>query len=326
MLITLSAQDLAHIRLLVSPWWETLAAVRTILHQPALHRAWAKRTLADMAEDRAGPGHWDVLRTFVVHDRMIAGVLTPTPSRDETFEESVERVLAQDDTVWFADLERARNRVERPQSQLVIERFEADLDAGRDEVAAAARWFWHLAVEPSWERIHALQLADIAHRSGLIARGGLEEVLQTLHPQVMRVPDGLELQGDCTSVGAGGRGPGLILLPCVFAWPGTFVLNRAPFTPTLTYSPRGAGALWDRPVDAHASPLNALLGGMRATILLHLDVPMTTTQLAVQLMTAAATVSDHLKVLAAADLLQSVRRGREVYYSRTARGDELCRA
>jgi len=254
----------------------------------------------------------------------IADALTPTAERDETVSRSRDRVAAQDLAVWADDLIALRERAERPASIEVLDRFEADPTAGVHRILDALEWFWETALVAHWDRIQALQVADIEHRTRLISRGGLEEMLRTLHPQVTRTEDGLDISGKCCELASGLSGEGLILVPCVFAWPGTLVLNRPPFRPTLTYAPRGAGAMWERrAVGEEESSLSQLIGATRANVLRQLDVPMTTTQLAGQLAVAAATASEHLRVLSGAGLLRSFRRGREVYYQRTPIGDSV---
>ena len=321
MLLPLTPADLSRVRFVVSPWWETVAAVGAIIRETPLHRSWARRTLRAMREDAAAPAHWDQLRAFILRSGLIADTLTPAAETDETIAVARARVAEQDLALWTDDLVMLRERAERPASIAVLDAFEADPAAGVRRILDALEWFWTAAVQPAWGRIHALQIADIEHRTRLISHGGLDEMLRTLHPQVTRTDEGLDIAGKCCELGNGLRGQGLILVPCVFAWPGTLVLNRPPFMPTLTYAPRGVGALWERRDDSEESALSQLMGATRANVLRQLDVPMTTTHLAAQLTVATATASEHLRVLTGAGLLRSFRRGREVYYQRTALGD-----
>jgi DNA-binding transcriptional ArsR family regulator len=72
-----------------------------------------------------------------------------------------------------------------------------------------------------------------------------------------------------------------------------------------------------------AERLAQLVGSARTRILLVLGEPRTTTQVAGQLGIAASTASEHLTVLANADLLARRRRGREVLYQLSDRGQQL---
>lgn len=324
MLLSLTPADLSRVRFVVSPWWETVTAVGALARETPLHRIWARDTRQAMRADAASAAHWDQLRAFILRSSFIADALTPTGPRDETVAESRARVGAQDVEVWADDLVTLRERAERPASIEILDRFEADPTAGVRRILDALEWFWETALVAHWDRIQALQVADIEHRMRLISRGGLEEMLRTLHPQVRRTEDGLDVSGKCCEFTSGLEGQGLVLVPCVFAWPGTFVLNRAPFMPTLTYAPRGAGAIWERRSDGDEEPaLSQLMGATRANVLRQLDVPMTTTHVAAHLAVAPATASEHLRVLTGSGLLRSFRRGREVYYQRTPLGDSV---
>jgi DNA-binding MarR family transcriptional regulator len=66
-----------------------------------------------------------------------------------------------------------------------------------------------------------------------------------------------------------------------------------------------------------------MLGAGRDAVLMALDEPRTTTEIATLLALAPATVSQHLKALAAATLAERTRYGRAVLCSTTALGDAL---
>ncbi|WP_052460305.1 ArsR/SmtB family transcription factor [Microbacterium gorillae] len=321
MFLPLEYDDLARIRFVVSPWWETVTAVRAVVVDPALHRRWRTEVVGMMRRDPAFGVHWPLLRAFIGRDQFIADALTPSSTHDESFDETRRRVIAQPLDLWQADLVRLREAPARPDTVEILATFEADPADGVARLVAATTWFWELAVEPHWERLNALLVADIEHRARLLSRGGVEEMLRTLHPLVTRVPGGLDIAGKTCTLCNGVAGEGLTLVPSLFAWPGALVLDRKPFIRTLTYTPRGAGTMWEeRECDPESASLGQLIGTTRAAILLAADVPMTTTQLAVQLQMAPATVSAHLKVLAGTRIVRPFRRGREVYYERTDLG------
>lgn len=321
----LTGHDLARIRFIVSPWWETVAAVRAVTRAGAMHRVWASDVVRTLQADPSFERRWAVLSTFIHESGWIADALTPTPTRDESFAETRVRVERQDLALWDDDVRRARGTIDHPDLRSVLEQFIADPRAGVLRLTDAVAWFYQLAVAPYWDRILAVVTDDISHRTRLLARGGLEEMLGTLHPQVRRIDEGLEIAGKTCDLSNGMPGSGLTLIPSVFAWPGTLVLASPVFIRTLTYSPRGIGRLWDQAAtsDDDLTALGQLIGATRSCLLAHLELPMTTSHLAGMLRFAPATVNAHLKVLAGAGLLSTFRRGREVFYERTELGDGL---
>jgi Predicted transcriptional regulators len=72
--------------------------------------------------------------------------------------------------------------------------------------------------------------------------------------------------------------------------------------------------------------LHRLLGGSRAAILLALEDPASTTQLAGTLGQSLGGIGDHLAVLREAGLVARARSGRSVLYRRTPVGDALAAA
>ncbi|MDQ0709513.1 DNA-binding transcriptional ArsR family regulator [Arthrobacter woluwensis] len=335
MLLQLTPADLTRIRFCVSPWWEAVTSVLTLAKGVPMHRRWIAESKQVLTASPGAARKWDVLRAFITANGHILDGLTPTPSRDESFQDSKDRVLNQDANLLLHDLRIIRSVADHPAAPAILDAFEAEPHRVIEELCDAVEWVWRLAVEPHWERIHALQVADIDYRLRLLSRGGLDEVLRTLHPQVLRVDEGLDFVGKSCDVFSGTScdpavdpaGPGLTLIPCVFAWPGTVLLNARPYTPTVSYAPRGVGSLWEvRDGGRDACALSDLMGGTRAAVLAQLDIPMTTKYLARHLDISPATVSEHLKVLSAARLLEAYRRGREVFYRRTSLADELLKA
>jgi DNA-binding transcriptional ArsR family regulator len=114
----------------------------------------------------------------------------------------------------------------------------------------------------------------------------------------------------------------VLLVPCVFAWP-SLLVDADPRGPTLIYSPRGVGQVWEGSARSSAPPVADLLGRSRAALLVRLDLPLSTTQVARDLGLSAASVSEHLSVLRRSGLVTSRRSGRQVLYQRTALGTDL---
>ena len=113
----------------------------------------------------------------------------------------------------------------------------------------------------------------------------------------------------------------MLLLPSAFAWPKVVLVTAAPWQPTVIYPARGVGMLWEseRPVAPDA--LSRLLGSNRASILVALDCPRSTTELARILDITPGGVSQHLSVLHSAGLVCRRRDQRVVLYLRSESGD-----
>jgi DNA-binding transcriptional ArsR family regulator len=323
--ITLTSEDLTKIRFEASPLWETVTSLRALQQGTPIHRPWIESTKAAIAastEPRRGE-HLRVLSTVVRPAGFIADSLTPTPVRQDTFEDALAAVAAVPPALWLRDLRQLERMDREPAVHETLDTLTADVDAAIGRITAALSWYWDLAVKPWWPRLRSLLLADIDWRLAQLARYGIAEVFRSLHPSVVPTPTGLDIVRGCEKTDAPEPGSGLILVPNAFVWPNTMVLHVAPFVPTLTYAPRGVGRLWESTGAVASSPLARLLGKTRAQILAQLDVPMTTTQLACALDLAAGTVNSHLKVMSEGGLAVALRSGREVFYRRAEVGEAL---
>jgi DNA-binding transcriptional ArsR family regulator len=142
-----------------------------------------------------------------------------------------------------------------------------------------------------------------------------------LHETVRWREDRVEVQTrDGGDVTLGGRG--LLLVPAAFAWPDVWAINDPPWQPSIVYAPRGVAELWAPPTRDRAA-LEQLLGARRARILLALDRPTSTQELARRLGAGASGVSEHLSVLRGAGLVAGRRDRRQVLYARTRAGETL---
>lgn len=322
----LGAEDLGRIRFAFSPAWETVTSLRTLATaaDTGLHGWWLRAV-------RPSLGQTDMrLLTAVVRPRgYIPDFLHPfPPRRAPSFEAGLAQIAASEPRLVAAQLAHlAQHRLAQQQgpgrqarldllSQLI-----ADPVAGLSRIVAELERYWTIALAPYWPRVRSLLDADLSFRLDQLAAGGVQQLLSTLHPLVSIDRDTVRVvkyyQGHADL-----RGRGLLLIPCAFAWPDVIVRTADP-QPALTYAPRGLGRLWEAPHTQHRSPLAAVFGHTRATLLGQLDLPMTTTQLATLLRLTAPTLNAHLKSLQAAGLVSCRRDGRSVLYARTDLGERL---
>ena len=117
----------------------------------------------------------------------------------------------------------------------------------------------------------------------------------------------------------------LVLLPGAFEWPGVGVMLAPPWQPTLIYPVRGVALLWQAPAAQRAA-LARLLGRTRATLLVALAEPASTTGLAARCGLPLSTVSEQLAVLRAAGLVAARRAGRHLLHEQTPLGIALVAA
>jgi hypothetical protein len=118
----------------------------------------------------------------------------------------------------------------------------------------------------------------------------------------------------------------LLFVPSAFAWPHAVVIHDSAWQPTIIYPVRGAASLWQRAERTEPPGLAALIGRRRAAILLALDEPRSTVDLAKSVGLTPGGVSQHLAVMRNAGLLDKQRVRREVLYWRSPAGDSLLTA
>jgi DNA-binding transcriptional ArsR family regulator len=165
------------------------------------------------------------------------------------------------------------------------------------------------------------------YRAGQLASKGWAAALTDLHADLSWHQGQIELSRWAADENADLGGRGLLFIPSVFAWPRLALRLDPPWPPALVYPARGVSALWEQP--GRAGPGNALhrlLGVSRAAILLALEDPASTTQLAATLGQSLGGIGDHLAVLREAGLVARARSGRSVLYRRTPVGDALAAA
>ncbi len=236
-----------------------------------------------------------------------------------SFGEGMERVRSARKNAIAADLRLAFGSDGRPPSWV------RDL-AGCDRAAisllmAALCGANRVLVSDQWARIQTSVNADLAWRRGLLSEHGVMAVLESLHPNaswhdmVLMLPTGgsLDIYLD---------GAGLTLLPVANWTGGPLAGNDDRGSLLLVY-----GAVRPVPLietaDTGSSPLTALLGRTRGSVLALLTRQMTTSQIAAELGISVPSASQHAKALRNAGLIETTRAGKAVNHLLTPLGQRL---
>ncbi len=309
--------DLARIRFGRSPMLELMSSVRIADHadRARMHRPWVQSVRGAVSALRL-----ELLQPLLSDPRYVPEFLTPPPDRMDTrFADELARIRSTPETAVRAQLDLLGGGAPLPESLLALyENPERHL--GR--LAAEVQVYWRVAIEPIWSRLAGLLDAEIGYRADQLTSGGIVRLLGNLHPELEYAEDALRILWPTWQSQNRLDGAGVLLVPCVFAWP-SLLVDTSPQCPTLIYGPRGVGQVWDGSARSSAPSLADLLGRSRAALLARLDLPLSTTQVARDLGLSAASVSEHLSVLRRSRLVTSRRSGRQVLYQRTALGTDL---
>jgi DNA-binding transcriptional ArsR family regulator len=324
-----TGEDLARVRV-GAPWGplaETMFSVATLSgRRPnVLIDGW-REAVVDSLGERARP-LLAVLHPFAELD--VLTLVGESPSIDE----GLERLLGVRDDHLRLELEELWDRASGPPSARPWMRdlLRGDFQARR-QLVTHIRAYYGSALGPYWEGVRSHLEVDRAIRGRIMADGGVDGLLATLHPNVRWRPPVLEV---VRPAAPGARpdvdrevhlaGRSMILVPSVFCAHPMLCLSTADETlPELLIYPAlreldDALGLWGNGSSGRLA-LQALLGRTRALALEATIDPCTTGELARRIGVSAATASHHASVLRQARLINTRRNGSAVLHSITARG------
>ncbi|MGW6704156.1 ArsR/SmtB family transcription factor [Streptomyces sp. NPDC054956] len=186
-------------------------------------------------------------------------------------------------------------------------------------------------IQPHWPRIQAHLSAECDKGARLVAEGGVEQLLERLHPYLRWNAPTLEMPLYNPFVFDADlhlEGRGLILAPSFFcpAEPQLFVPADGDGTPVLIYpasrEPGDVAAVLSAG-STSSEALQGLLGRTRAAALEELGSSANTTMLAKRIGVSVAAASQHVGVLRQAGLIISRREQNSVWHSLTPLGRAL---
>ncbi|GIH21164.1 DUF5937 family protein [Rugosimonospora africana] len=306
--------DVARIRLAFSPLGELVRSL-IVLRAPArhsLHLPWTKATRPLLA----GLDLAELFALVPIHGDT-ADFLTPPPTSP----------LPDLDDELAAVRHTPPDQLAREAADMVgtaapiWQRIQKDPAGAAHRIADTLQAYWSVALAEHWPRIRAVLEADVLWRSQRLAAGGARLLFEDLHATVKWHGDRVSA-ADRHHHAAALSGQGLVLEPSVMCWPAVRKMID-PYQPTLTYPARGIATLWENGTPLAPVALAALIGRTRASLLIALTEPATTSALARRMSITPGAVSQHLGVLLECGLVTRSRVGRLVLYHRTRTSDAL---
>jgi DNA-binding transcriptional ArsR family regulator len=313
-------EALTRVRFAISPMLEMIRSV-TALQDPAgraLHLPWIEQARPQIADLDLS-----VLVALQTSKTYNPDFVNPPPSGPLVeFEDELAVMLATPAAQIRAEVRAAYEDGPLP---AVLEPFLSEPKCAIAALAELMRVYWQRCLACDWPRIRSLLEHDVLYRARQIADGGTKRLFCDLDPSVSWDDGVLQIEIECgeadTTLELDERG--LLLLPSAFVWPKVAILWAQPWQPSMIYPARGLGMLWSPEQSAPPDALERLLGRTRASLLLTLDSPRSTTELAGALGLTPGGVSQHLTILRDAGLVCGRRVARSVLYLRSAEGDTL---
>ncbi|MGO4454342.1 DUF5937 family protein [Arthrobacter sp. RAF14] len=316
----LSLEDVATLRFGISPGHELAAAIRLIqtAQSRPLHWGWLREARRSVPQEA-----FALLSLLIAPQGYFPDFLTGTPGPDLTPAEELATLRATPPDLASYQLRKVL-RLAEGSRHATVERMAERPALALGRIAEAWSAVWDAVLAPQWPQIRRLLLADIAHRTGVMAGHGAGAMVVGLHERVSWRPGEVRVRMNAWQEEVDCRGHGLLLAPSVLSSPWCSVLTEAPVQPTVFYPVLGLSPEWHRsgaPTDGQA--LARLLGSGRAAVLSVLDGARNTSDVARLCGIAPSTAVHHLAALRDAGLLSSTRRGAAVEHQRTALGDAL---
>jgi DNA-binding transcriptional ArsR family regulator len=315
--LSMGSAALARLRFGISPLGETVRSA-LVLGEPAgwmMHRPWVAAV-----RGRLGALDLAVVRALQPPDVYAPDFFHPAPAGPSAdIDDELEVMTRTPPSQIRAEVLRTYAGQRLP---AVLEPFVSRPAEAVASLADLLHAYWRVALAPHWPSIKAILEGDVLGRARQMADAGAQSVFATIDPSITWADGVLTIQKRCCGMTLPLAGRGLVLTPSVFIWPRVAVVYDDAWHPAVIYPARGIGALWEaKSASAGPAGLGALIGARRATVLMDLDQPRSTSELASRLGMTPGGVSQHLAVLRAAGLVRSQRVGRVVLYARTGTGD-----
>ncbi len=312
-----TVQDFVELRFAFSPIWEIITSFRVLQNvaRHALYLSWVNETLPLIQELEL-----DFMTAIISPEGYIPDFLTPTPTtpHPQISQELEELAATSSEQVQF-DIA-ALNRV-LGQTSPLRQQFLDQPQVTLQQLIRQIHTYWEVALAGHWQRMVSVLEGDVLFRARQLALHGAEHLFSDLHPMVQYNHFCIEI-ATAYSEQLHLDGRGLLLVPVIFSWPDIYVQTVPSWRPMLVYNARGAGAWQVHDIKPNVE-LSRLIGGSKAQILYLLTTPTNNKDLARQLGLTNGAVSQHIKQLRGAGLVNAVPQGRWVYYYLTERGEAI---
>jgi DNA-binding transcriptional ArsR family regulator len=318
------AQYGGSLQLAVSPMWELVTSLRSLLRSPRhpVHRRWRERVAPQLA------GLKLTLLPALVDAPILPHFLQPPPELGNTLESELGMIAALSGAEIATELGWAFGRRDDPAAGVPQGLLPLLTQPGTatELLVDELRAYWTIALAASWSRVEDFLLADVeragkrvpfataASMSPAYTLAGSELDVANMHYAPISVPG--------TSEGW--------LIATVFSWPhdASIVCNEVGIAwptraPMLPYAPSGLANLWDDARLPGDDALASVVGPARARIMALLVHPTSTTEIANALAMTPGGASQQLALLYGAGLVERSRERRHVYYRLSRRGSQL---
>lgn len=320
------ADDVARVRFSLSPLGECVYSLRMLAwpelrrqHLPWVHDVQSRLKTVDLRP----------LRAVIPPSGYIPDFLTPAPGAASAgIDQELEAVRATDpedlvrEVAWMAS-DTGTPSAWRSGAEPVHRQMLAKPERAISTLTDLLHTYWQLALEPHWRRLQRELHHDIGSRMRIMESSGAASVFSSLHERVGWDGSQLSVQSSYefhTKL----DGQGIVLVPSIFC--GSEVLTMLPPLQSMVVYPRPGGAgIWKHGQSDRPSPLAALVGKVRASVIESLVIPASTSELAAEINCTPGAISQHISVLRDCNIVVSRRVGRRVIHSLTETGEAILR-
>jgi DNA-binding transcriptional ArsR family regulator len=321
-----TADDVAKVRFSISPLGETVYSFRMLAtpERRRQHQPWVDDVRLKLKGVNLRP-----LRAVIPPTGYVPDFLTPAPAVTLSgIDGELEAVRATspahfvDEVAWMAG-DPGTPAAWRQEAAPLHRRMLADPEKAITQLTELLCTYWILALEPHWRRLYGGLQSDIRARMRMMESAGAASVFSSLNKRIGWREDHLTVRSAYTFHETLG-GQGIVLVPSVFCGPEVLTM-LPPLQSMIVYPRPGVADIWQSHGQDLTSPLAALLGSVRAAVVVALAVPASTGELAAEIDVTPGAISQHVAVLRGCGLVTSRRAGRRVIHSLTETGEALVR-